>query len=423
LTPSAGIAAHALGLLTARVEIRSLTVAAQLGASPAEPGTLVSGGFGLAAEWLASCAVVRVKSLLITILSSSVCLCAAGAQHGAVVLEQQGCLECHTVGGQGIGHEANATAPDLALRIAPTYSPSVLASVLWNHTPAMWAEMAARGIAPPAASEADWQDLFAYLYSLQFREPVGQARRGKDVFESKHCVDCHSVANAPPPHRGPIVPAWGPVNDPVVFVFKLWNHGSGMRDQIEKNKKDWKTLTGRDLADLTAYVQSVQRIPPKTTFSMPDPASGKELFRTNCRICHDGPIALDTVLWNKTWMDIGAAMWNHTPTMRPIPVVSSDDMRKILAYVWELQYTGPPGNPRLGEKQFAEKRCAECHNGSPRPGENFTAFSMITLGWGPARQMHQQMTQQGIAWPNLSPAHVSNIAAYLDSLSSTPPGR
>ena len=77
---------------------------------------------------------------------------------------------------QGIGHEANATAPDLAVSSVSAFTPSAFASALWNHTPAMWREISAKRLPRPVLAEADWDDVFAYLYSERiFQFP---ARRG-----------------------------------------------------------------------------------------------------------------------------------------------------------------------------------------------------------------------------------------------------
>ena len=134
------------------------------------------------------------------------CVWAGDAQHGWAVVQDQSCLECHTVNAQGAGHEANATAPDLAVSAyAPAGSaltPSAFASALWNHTPAMLSavqsEVAANLVERPALAETDWADVFAYLYSEQIFQFPPETRRGKDVFTSKKCAECHSLAKVGP---------------------------------------------------------------------------------------------------------------------------------------------------------------------------------------------------------------------------------
>jgi mono/diheme cytochrome c family protein len=331
-----------------------------------------------------------------------------------MVLEQQGCQRCHPVRGQGLGHETPQTARDLGTRLAPTYGPHTLASALWNHTPEMWAQFSDQPVRPPAATESDWQDLFAYFYSLQFFEPVGEIGRGKQVLESKRCTDCHSLTKAPTA-RGPSVPDWAHMDDPVVLVYQLWNHASSMKRIFASNKIEWKTVTGRDLMDLTAYVQNVQSLVPNGEFSLPTPESGKPLFDANCGLCHRDSMSLAMRLRNKTWMDIGAGIWNHSQKMPTVRMVRPDDMRKLLAYVWQLQYDGPPGSRVLGQKAFVDKGCVECHQGPVNKGKPVSAFSLVAAAWGPARQAHHRILEKGSPWPKLSPADVSNLVAFLNS--------
>jgi mono/diheme cytochrome c family protein len=167
--------------------------------------------------------------------------------------------------------------------------------------------------------------------------------------------------------------------------------------------------------DLTAYVQNVQRLAPTGEFSLPAPETGKPLFDANCGLCHRDSMSLAMKLRNKNWMDIGADIWNHSQKMPTIRMVSPDDMRKLLAYVWQLQYDGPPGNRVLGQKAFVDKGCVECHQGPINKGKPVTAFSIVAAGWGPTRQAHHRMLTQGVPWPNLSPADVANLVAYLNS--------
>ena len=347
-------------------------------------------------------------------LAAASCIWAADARNGAMVLEQQGCQRCHPVRGQGLGHETPQVARDLGARLAPTYGPHSLASDLWNHTPAMWAALSDRGIMPPSATESDWRDLFAYFYSLQFSEPAGEAGRGQQVLESKRCTDCHSLSNAPN-GRAPSVPNWAHMDDPVVLVYQLWNHASSMKNTFKRNKIEWKTLNGRDLMDLTAYVQNVQSLPPTGEFARPAPETGKPLFDANCGLCHRDTMSLAMKLRNKNWMDIGADIWNHSQKMPTIRMAGPDDMRKLLAYVWQLQYDGPPGSRALGQKAFADKGCIECHQGPIGKGKRITAFSIVAAAWGPTRAVHHLILEKGAPWPNLSPADVSNLVAYLNS--------
>jgi mono/diheme cytochrome c family protein len=298
----------------------------------------------------------------------------------------------------------------------------------------MWMEVSTKNVTRPALAETDWADVFAYLYSEQIFQFPAQVRRGEDVFRSKECAACHSAANGQP---GLPVPLWKDVDDPAVLVYQMWNHAATMnttmRATFDARKKNWPKMDGRDFGDLAAYVQSVQRLSPNRQLSLPEAASGKAAFGHYCEQCHQGPLALETRLANKTFLDIGAGVWNHVPQMGTgagaFPTLSEADMRKILAYVWDLQVRGPEGNVTHGELAFAAKGCAGCHTDaqthavvSPRPGKVFTPFSMAAIAWGANRdvpskmphRMHREMWNQGAVWPTLSPDDVSDLAAFMN---------
>jgi len=336
---------------------------------------------------------------------------AADSQRGAMVLENAGCLECHTVRGQGIGHEANATAPELGSGLVPAYTAPALASAVWNHTPSMLADMFERGVNRPALTTKDSEDLFAYLYTVQFFDFPAEVRRGKEVFQSKQCASCHSLEKSSS-GPGKAVPEWTPVDDPVTLVYQMWNHASAMHE--EWAGPGWNKMSGRDFGDLTVYLQESQGGFRQSSFTLPDPASGQAPFDQHCGRCHAGPLALENRLSNLTSMDIAAGMWNHVPLMHKLPALPEEDMRKILAYVWQLQYRGAAGDAARGWQTFSQKGCASCH-GDRGAGSAVTPFSLAAIGWGEGRRMHQRMVKQGVPWPQLSPEDVADVVAYLNS--------
>jgi mono/diheme cytochrome c family protein len=356
--------------------------------------------------------------LLMLVFVLSLILQAGDPDRGRLVIEDAGCLECHTVNGTGAGHESINPAADLAKRLTATYTPSSLASALWNHTPGMWSALVSKSASRVAASEQDWEDAFAYLYSLQFFELPAEVGRGKAVIDTR-CANCHREGGlATPPSR------WNRMDDPVALVYQMWNHAPRMADRMAEQKKLWVRLNARDFLDLTAYLQNLLRQAPNRQLLLPKPSEGKNLFSLYCAGCHTGPRAFEASLRNKTWMDIGAGMWNHAPSMLKVPAITPEDFRKILAYVWELQYEGPPGNVDQGHRTFNNKRCIACHRDaatgearSPRIGQSFTPFSMIALSWGRGRQMHQRIEQEGMRWPSISAHEMKNLVAFLNSTS------
>src|SRR5215831_11663001 len=99
------------------------------------------------------------------------------AQRGEKFFESQGCVRCHSIKGKG-----GTSAPDLGRRIDRDFTPSQMASTMWNHAPRMWAAMKQQGTAMPSVNPADAADLFAFFISAHFFEKPGDAARGKLAF-------------------------------------------------------------------------------------------------------------------------------------------------------------------------------------------------------------------------------------------------
>ena len=77
-------------------------------------------------------------------------------------------------------------------------------------------------------------------------------------------------------------------------------------------------------------------------------------------------------------------------------------MRQILAYIWEREYLRGNGSAPRGQKVFAEKGCAGCHNdpasGAPHLGkraDGYSAITMIAVLWqhGPAMRFPIESAQ------------------------------
>lgn len=131
-------------------------------------------------------------------------------------------------------------------------------------------------------------------------------------------------------------------------------------------------------------------------------------------------MALERMLVNRTLMDIPAGMWNHSARMMAIPVVSNEEMGSIVAYAWQLQYLGSPGNAARGAETFTKKRCVECHGESgnlnfQRGARIFTPFALVSLAWEHGTLMEQEMKRKKIRWPSLSAEDISDVVAFVNS--------
>jgi len=363
-----------------------------------------------------------VKS--ITVLLAASAALAAGAdvgdaRRGERLFQTERCVECHSINGKG-----GRAAPDLGTHIGRDFNPAIMASLMWNHAPEMWQAMKAQGVAPPSLTADSATDLFAYFVSARFFEKPGDAARGKQAMMTQHCFDCHGPTQSNYP-GAPLVSKWQSIEDPVALAQRMWNHGAGMRQAYAERKLRWSPLTAQELTDILVYVQNLpgnRELLPEFSFGAPE--SGAQVFQSKgCAECHQGSLALEERLRNLSMTSMAVAMWNHQASMKQSsPVLSREEMRQILAYIWEREYFRGAGNAGRGQKVFAEKGCAGCHNdpasGAPHLGkrpEGYSAITMIVVLWQHGPAMLDRMKQRGVAWPRFNAEQMGNLIAYLGS--------
>jgi cytochrome c551/c552 len=339
------------------------------------------------------------------------------AYRGAALLEQSKCTQCHSIRGRG-----GKTAPDLGARTSRQFTPALLASVMWNHAPKMWSAMASEGIERPNFTERDAGDLFVYFYSVRFFEKPGEAERGKRLFVENHCAECHALSEA---STGPGKPVreWTAMSDPIALVQAMWNHSPFMKEAFAAKRFKWITLSAQDLTDLSVYLQNLPHAKPKpANFWLQGPQTGEALFREKtCAGCHQGARSPEHLLSNQTLTGVAAEMWNHAPRMVNAPLLTIDEMRQILAYIWERQYLGTNGNAEHGSRVFEKKNCVVCHNDSPgaaphlgRRERPYSPVTMISVLWQHGPAMLQEMQKKNVPWPRFTPSELSDLTAYLN---------
>jgi mono/diheme cytochrome c family protein len=342
------------------------------------------------------------------------------ARRGEEVFTGEQCIQCHSVNGKGA-----TLAPDLGRRVDRDFTPTVMASLMWNHAPDMWAAMKKQGITKGSLSPEMAADLFAYFESARYFEKPGDAGRGKMLFTARHCTECHGIASSPA-GGGPPVAKWDSLADPVALAVQMWNHGARMRAAFAKRKLTWVPLTAQELTDMLVYLQNL----PETRgishdFKLSASEGGAALFKSKgCAGCHTGALALEKRLHNQTLTEIAVDMWNHQPKMKdPPPTLSEEEMRQILAYLWANQYFTGEGNAARGKKVFAVKRCTTCHDdpssGAPKLAKGKDAYSAITMVsalWGHGPRMLDLMAQKSIPWPRFTAREMADLIAYLNAM-------
>jgi mono/diheme cytochrome c family protein len=337
------------------------------------------------------------------------------ARRGELLFQSEQCIQCHSFQGKG-----GATAPDLSKRIDRDYTPAVMASLMWNHAPAMWGAMKSKGIAKSEMTPDIAADLFAYFVSARFFDRPGDAGRGKHAFAERHCADCHGISTQIE-GGGPPVAKWGSLSDPLVLAEQMWNHGAAMRAAFAQKKYPWAALTGQELTDILVYLQNL----PETRdlarhFEFPPSEAGEQLFQAKgCTNCHTGAMAMEKLLKHQTLTDIAAAMWHHQPEMnQPPATLSPDDMRQIIGYIWTRQYFTGTGSTERGKKVFAEKNCAVCHNdpssGAPKLNKGQTDITMVAALWEHGPRMLDLMNTKKLEWPRMTARDMDDLVAFLN---------
>lgn len=326
----------------------------------------------------------------------------ADARRGAEFFAAQKCNACHGTG----------KAPDLTRTIDRDYTPSGIAARMWNHAPAMWSAISKSKMSMPQVSEDQAGDLFAFLYAARYFDKPGDAGRGRRAFVEKHCSECHAVGNRAA-GAGPAVGKWRSISDPVALVDHMWNHVPQMKAEFAKRKLKWPEMTSQDLADILVYVRNLPESRGATAeFLLPPNVNGEQLFKEKgCMECHQGTLALDRRLQNRTLTEIAASLWNHSPKMKQqASEISYAEMRQLLGYLWSAQFFDPHGDGAKGAKVFEAKRCAGCH---PRPPTVNTLPAMVAALWKHGPQMLATMESKGVEWPILTAPEVSSLIAYL----------
>lgn len=328
------------------------------------------------------------------------------------------CIQCHSIRGKG-----GKIGPDLGDRLDRDFTPARLASTMWNHAPAMWSALRDRGVHAGDLNEQAAADLFAYFYAARFFEKPGDGGRGKELFTTAHCSDCHGLTQAKMPAAKPVT-QWESRGHPVELVTAMWNHAATMKQEFAKRRIEWPELTSQDLADISVYVRNLPGAPSVSdALALTSGENGKTLFDSKgCAACHTGKRELGTRLHGQTLMDIAVDMWNHAPKMaESAPGLDVNEMRDITSYLWAQQFFVDTGSASAGKRVFKSKHCSDCHgdasSGAPKlaNGEPLSAYTMVSALWRHGPQMLEQMRTKNIPWPHFDGSQMADLIAYLNA--------
>lgn len=344
---------------------------------------------------------------------------------GAQLLRDLNCTTCHRVKGEGVG-----TAPDLSKTVARDYSPLSVAGQIWNHAPTIWSHLKAQGISCPPLTAEQATALFAYFASARYFEAPGDARRGKAIFVSRSCAECHAISGVEG-SGGKSVPSWHSLQDPVALASAMLSRPDTMNGAVAAGKQNPAPMTARDVNDLLIYLrnQPGTRGGELQYALLTQSQKGRDLFEARgCAHCHTGNLALDRQGSRVPFYSgFVAAMWNHNPRLTgPNAKPTRDELEAIAGYLWSAGLFDEHGNAARGQRLFAKLGCGSCHDGSGKGAPVLMDAAERTQQWpfcvyiaagawnhGPA--MLQSMESRKVAWPRFTHQELADLSAYLQS--------
>jgi hypothetical protein len=151
-----------------------------------------------------------------------------------------------------VAGEGGKSAPDLGHRNDPTYTPSAMASAMWNHVSTMWLAMDKAGVGRPHLTEQQAADLYAWFAGEPRADQPADPAKGRAVYEAKLCATCHDDSYS----GAPSLAAYSGRASAYAVISALWRHGGGMLSRMRARNSAWQTVTPREMAQLIAYLNS-----------------------------------------------------------------------------------------------------------------------------------------------------------------------
>lgn len=220
--------------------------------------------------------------------------------------------------------------------------------------------------------------LFVFIFNLRGIGFDADSRRGEQLFQSLHCIECHSVGGK----GGSSAPDLGRIVDreftPASLAATMWNHAPTMWASMRQRGIARASLDAAAARDLFAFFYAAR------FFEKPgDAGRGKRVFTDRgCAACHGLSVSSQPGIrpirqWDAVADPIALteAMWNHAPRMlaetqsRHVrwPNLSAQDLTDVLVYL--RHSPSPPVRPpefRIGdgsdgEAVFRARKCSQCH--------------------------------------------------------------
>ncbi len=343
-------------------------------------------------------------------------------KEGWKVFYQKGCIQCHSIWGEG-----GKGGSDLGTLPQAYVSQAQLAALMWNHSPEMWGRMIARKIPFEKIGKKEMADLFAFLYFIRYMDEPGDLKSGKTIVDSA-CAKCHATKEGAKSDLS----RWGMYVNPILWAQMMWNHSSQMEKEIKRTGFPRFEFKGKEMVDLIAYVRSLNPGAEKVYLSPGDPKSGERLFaEKGCIKCHASGGEYDLSRkkeFPRTLAQLAGVMWNHSEEMRKgmekrgiaFPGLSSREMADLVAYLFSARYFDAPGNVENGKSVFAKRQCTVCHRKGAKEEDlsqlkgQISPIFMAQAMWNHGPKMLEKMRKAKVPWQKIDGKEMVDLMEYLN---------
>jgi mono/diheme cytochrome c family protein len=196
--------------------------------------------------------IAYLKSESSASLAGPVYLLPGDASQGRRIFVEKRCSDCHSGSGSGRSLLGRGVRRNF----------TQFATAMWNKTSVMMTSSKRRGVVIPQLRADEMANLVAYLDSVGYFADSGNAKRGQNLALDKACVVCHSAHGLGAPIGREIIWPQGLEASTVVISF-AWNHSLIVESAAGQAKAAWRPLGAEEMADLMAFVRSLNRERPE----------------------------------------------------------------------------------------------------------------------------------------------------------------
>jgi mono/diheme cytochrome c family protein len=175
-------------------------------------------------------------------------------REGKQVFASKGCVQCHSIRGEGArgGIDLGAMAE------AYYTSLTVIASSMWNKGPKVLVKIAQAQCGIPKFTSAEMTDLLAYLYFLHFMDTPGNRTNGEKIFSALRCSQCHS----PDRKSGTLTYidlSRYQTTAEMEIVANMWNHSKEIQKAAGEQNMPWPQFKEGEMADLLEFIRTPKK--------------------------------------------------------------------------------------------------------------------------------------------------------------------